>query len=63
MRGRLKEGGDKCILMADKSCCMAESNTTLYNYYPQIKNKLKRKKHVVDGNKKYNTTNKDPCPL
>ena len=46
--------------MADKSCCMAESNTTLYNYYPQIKNKLKRKKHVVDGNKKYNTTNKDP---
>ena len=24
-----QEGGDICIIMADSSCCMAETNTTL----------------------------------
>ena len=35
-----------CILMADSSCCIAETNTTLWSNYPPIKNKLKKKNEV-----------------
>ena len=36
------EGGDICIFIADSLCCTAETDTTLYNNYPPIKNKTTR---------------------
>ena len=41
--GRVQDGGDTCILMADSCCYMAETNTTLESNYLPIKNKLKKK--------------------
>ena len=36
MRGRVKEGGDICIHIADLLCCTAETNTTLSSNYSPI---------------------------
>ena len=32
-----EEGGDICIIMTDLLCCMAETNTILYNNFPPNK--------------------------
>ena len=36
------EGGDICIVIADSLCCIAETDTTLYDNYTPIKNKTTR---------------------
>ena len=40
--GKLKRE-DVCILIGGSHHCTAETNTTLYNNYTRIKNKLKNK--------------------
>ena len=32
-----QEGGDRCIIMTDSCCCMAETNTMLQSNFPPIK--------------------------
>ena len=38
--GKVQEGEDLCILMADSRCCMAEAKRILQSNYSPIKNKL-----------------------
>ena len=39
IRKEAQEGGDRCIIMADLHCCMAETNATLVSNFPPIKKK------------------------
>ena len=48
VEGKVQEGGEVCVLMADLCHYMAEANIILYSDYPPIKNKLKKNKTQVD---------------
>ena len=45
VEGKVQEGGEVCVLMADLCHYMAEAKIILYSDYPPIKNKLKKIRH------------------